>query len=207
MPKAWLVPTLPWSVSPTGWLSRPAGSWLIYARRRELHSPWRKPGRVRQALPTLAHLRKNETYRRIGQVGPDFGVSGATAWRYTGETPWSSRPGRPASTRSDRSGRGRLRYRRRHPHPADRITADEPCYSQRHKQHGMNVQATAAPNRHPAQILPRDAWTRPRRRPGPSSQNVLTLADRTYQDADTALPHTQNTTANTPSIATTTTPA
>lgn len=58
-------------------------SWLIYARRRELRSPWRKLGCFKQALLVLAHLRKNET---LAQVGAGFGVSEATAWRYVGET-------------------------------------------------------------------------------------------------------------------------
>jgi hypothetical protein len=37
----------------------------------------------KQALLTLAHLRKNETF---AQVGAGFGVSEATAWRYVDET-------------------------------------------------------------------------------------------------------------------------
>lgn len=54
-------------------------SWLIYARRRELNSPWRRFGCFKQALLTLAHLRKNETF---AQLAAGFGVSTATAWRY-----------------------------------------------------------------------------------------------------------------------------
>ncbi len=50
-------------------------SWLIYARRRELNSPWRRLGCFKQALLVLAHLRKNETF---AQVGARFGVSEAT---------------------------------------------------------------------------------------------------------------------------------
>src|SRR5690349_13481171 len=52
------------------------GSWLIYARRRELNSPGRKPGRFPQALPALAPLRKNETF---AQSGAGFGASETTA--------------------------------------------------------------------------------------------------------------------------------
>ncbi|WP_435806945.1 helix-turn-helix domain-containing protein, partial [Streptomyces canus] len=58
-------------------------SWLVYSRRRELHSPWRKLSCFTQALLTLAHLRKNETF---AQVGAGLGVSEATAWRYVDET-------------------------------------------------------------------------------------------------------------------------
>jgi hypothetical protein len=44
-------------------------------------------------------------------------------------------------------GRGGLRHRRRDAHPdRGRIKADEPYYSQKHKQHGMNVQVIAAPD-------------------------------------------------------------
>lgn len=58
-------------------------SWLIYARRRELRSAWRKLSCFKQALLVLAHLRKNET---LAQVGAGFGGSEATAWRYVDET-------------------------------------------------------------------------------------------------------------------------
>jgi len=58
-------------------------SWLIYARRRELRSRWRRLGCFKQALLALAHLRKNET---LAQLGAGFGVSEATAWRYVDET-------------------------------------------------------------------------------------------------------------------------
>lgn len=58
-------------------------SWLIYARRHELRSRWRKLGCFKQALLALAHLRKNET---LAQLAADFGVSEATTWRYVDET-------------------------------------------------------------------------------------------------------------------------
>lgn len=58
-------------------------SWLIYERRRELNSPWRHLGCFTQALPGLAHLRKNETFP---QLAAGFGVSTTTAWRYVDET-------------------------------------------------------------------------------------------------------------------------
>ncbi len=58
-------------------------SWLIYARRCELNSSWRRLGCFRQALLALVHLRKNET---LAQIGAGFGVSTATAGRYLTET-------------------------------------------------------------------------------------------------------------------------
>ncbi len=57
-------------------------AWLIHARRRELKSPWRRLDCFKQALPVLAHLRKNGAF---AQVGAGFRVSGSTAWRYAGE--------------------------------------------------------------------------------------------------------------------------
>ncbi|GHA38676.1 hypothetical protein GCM10010372_43550 [Streptomyces tauricus] len=58
-------------------------SWLIYARRRERRSRWRKLDCFQQALLALVHLRKNET---LPALTAGFGVSTATAWRYVGET-------------------------------------------------------------------------------------------------------------------------
>ncbi len=58
-------------------------SWLIYPRRRELRSRWRRLSCFKQTLLTLAHLRKNET---LTQVGAGFGVSETTPGRYVDET-------------------------------------------------------------------------------------------------------------------------
>lgn len=57
-------------------------SWLIYARRRELRSRWRRLSCFQQAVLVLVHLRKNET---LQQVGVGFGVTTATAGRYVTE--------------------------------------------------------------------------------------------------------------------------
>ncbi|MEU6090977.1 transposase family protein [Streptomyces sp. NPDC047085] len=57
-------------------------SCLIYARRRELRSRWRRLSFFQQAVLVLVHLRKNET---LQQVGVGFGVSTATAGRYVTE--------------------------------------------------------------------------------------------------------------------------
>lgn len=58
-------------------------SWLIYARRRQLRSRWRRLSCFQQAVLVLVHLRKNET---LQQVGAGFGVSTAPAGRYVTET-------------------------------------------------------------------------------------------------------------------------
>ncbi|WP_405576368.1 transposase family protein [Streptomyces sp. NBC_01092] len=119
-------------------------SWLIYARRRELRSPWRTLSCFRQALPALAHLRKNETYR---QVGAGFGVSEATAWHYVDETidilaSWA--PGLHEALTG--LGEGDFVIVDGTLIPTDRIKTDEPYYSQKHRKHGMNVQVIARPD-------------------------------------------------------------
>ncbi|GHE12091.1 hypothetical protein GCM10010339_74210 [Streptomyces alanosinicus] len=119
-------------------------SWLIYARRRELNSPWRRLGCFKQALLVLAHLRKNETF---AQVGAGFGVSEATAWRYVDETlevlaAWA--PGLHEALVG--LGEGDFVIVDGTLIPTDRIRADEPYYSRKHKKHGMNVQVITTPD-------------------------------------------------------------
>ncbi|WP_228984650.1 transposase family protein, partial [Streptomyces sp. DH12] len=57
-------------------------AWLLYEHRRVRNTRWRKLGCFKQALLTLVHLRKNETF---SQLGAGFGISQATAWRYVDE--------------------------------------------------------------------------------------------------------------------------
>ncbi|MBF6049015.1 hypothetical protein GO001_28075 [Streptomyces sp. NRRL B-1677] len=111
---------------------------LLYARRRELGTRWRRLGCFKQALLVFAYLRKNETF---AQVAGGFGVSEATAWRYVDETLHSSRPGCPVSVRHwwawARATSSSLR-------DAD---ADRPDRRGRViLQYGMNVQAVARPD-------------------------------------------------------------
>ncbi|MER5416328.1 transposase family protein [Streptomyces virginiae] len=119
-------------------------SWLLYARRRELGTRWRRLGCVKQALLALAHLRKNETFT---QVGAGFGVSAATAWRYVDETldvlaAWA------LGLREALVGLGEGDFVIVDGTliPTGRIAADEPYYSMKHRQHGMNVQVIARPD-------------------------------------------------------------
>ncbi len=164
-------------------------AWLLYEQRRTRNTRWRKLGCFKQALLALVHLRKNETF---AQLGAGFGISQATAWRYVDEVlgvlaSWA--PGlHEALTGLGEGDRvivdGTLS-------PIDRIRADEPYYSQKHRKHGMNVQVIAAPNGAPL-------WFS-RATPGRThdltaarahgivqaclTRQVLVLADRAYQGA------------------------
>lgn len=57
-------------------------AWPLYEHRRARKTRRRKLGCFDQALLTLVHLRKNETF---SQLGAGFGISRATAWRYVDE--------------------------------------------------------------------------------------------------------------------------
>jgi hypothetical protein len=119
-------------------------SWLLYEHHQACNTRWRKLGCFKQALLTLVHLRKNETFSQLGAV---FGISQATAWRYVDETldvlaSWA--PGLHEALTGLGEGDhvivdGTLI-------PIDRIAADKPYYSQKHKKHGMNVQVIARPD-------------------------------------------------------------
>ncbi|RLU79743.1 IS5/IS1182 family transposase [Streptomyces griseocarneus] len=119
-------------------------SWPIYARRRELGTRWRRLGCFKQALLALAHLRKNET---LPALTAGFAVSTTTAWRYVDETveilaAWA--PGLHEALVG--LGEGDFVITDGTLIPTDRIAADEPYYSQKHKKHGMNVQVIARPD-------------------------------------------------------------
>lgn len=164
-------------------------SWLLYEHRLRIRSRWRKLGCFKQALLTLAHLRKNETF---SQLGAGFGISQATAWRYVDETlevlaAWA--PGLQEALTGLGEGDhvivdGTLI-------PTDRVRSDQPYYSQKHRKHGMNVQVIARADGTPL-------WFS-RATPGRThdltsarahgivqaclTRQILVLADRAYQGA------------------------
>jgi len=103
-----------------------------------------EPGR--QALLVLAHLRNGETFAALAA---GFGIGTATAWRYVQETVallGARAPKLDAALRSA-SQRG-------HAFvvidgtliPIDRVAADRPFYSGKHRKHGMNLQVIASPH-------------------------------------------------------------
>ena len=94
----------------------------------------------------LAYLRKGETF---AELAAGFGVSTATAWRYVTEAvallAARSPKLRQALAKAKDAGHayvvidGTLV-------PIDRVAADRPFYSGKHRKHGMNVQVIASPD-------------------------------------------------------------
>ncbi len=115
-------------------------------RRRERGTRWRRISEGRQALLVLAHLRCGHTY---AQLATGFGVGTTTAYRYIVEAveavevladraPTLAEALKTASTKAFVMLDGTLL-------PIDRIAADRPFYSGKHKKHGMNVQVLTDP--------------------------------------------------------------
>ncbi|MEV5129107.1 transposase family protein [[Kitasatospora] papulosa] len=115
----------------------------LRARRRERGTRWRRLPAGRQALLTLAHLRCGHTY---AQLAAGFGVGISTAYRYVVEAvellaalaPTLAAAVSAAATKACVILYGTLL-------PIDRIAADRPFYSGKHKKHGMNVQVLTDP--------------------------------------------------------------
>jgi hypothetical protein len=119
---------------------------VIRRHRARIGSCWRKLAPGRQALLVLAHLRKGETFAGLAA---GFGIGTATAWRYVTETV------RLLAARAPKLGPA-LRAAREAGHafvvidgtliPIDRVAADRPFYSGKHRKHGMNLQVIASPD-------------------------------------------------------------
>jgi hypothetical protein len=119
---------------------------VIRRHRRAIGSPWRKLNPGRQALLVLAYLRKGDTF---AELAAGFGVGTTTAWRYVGETVALLAARSPKLRRA-------LRDAKQAGHayvvidgtlvPIDRVAADRPFYSGKHRHHGMNLQVIAAPD-------------------------------------------------------------
>ncbi|WP_026005100.1 IS5 family transposase [Streptomyces sp. AA1529] len=115
----------------------------LRARRREMGTRWRRLSAGRQALLVLAHLRCGHTY---AQLAAGFGVGTTTAYRYIAEAvevlaalaPTLAEAMQAASAKAFVILDGTLL-------PTDRIAADRPFYSGKHKKHGMNVQVITDP--------------------------------------------------------------
>jgi len=119
---------------------------IIRRHRKKIGSFWRKLNPGRQALLVLAHLRKGETFAALAA---GFGIGTATAWRYVGETVALLAARSPKLRRA-------LPGAKKAGHayvvidgtliPIDRVAADRPFYSGKHRRHGMNLQVISAPD-------------------------------------------------------------
>ncbi|MEU1932376.1 transposase family protein [[Kitasatospora] papulosa] len=115
----------------------------LTVRRRKIGTRWRRVTPGRQALLVLAHLQCGDTY---AQLATAFGIGIATVYRYVREAievlaalaPSLAEAMRTASRLAFVILDGTLL-------PIDRIAADTPYYSGRHKRHGMNVQILTDP--------------------------------------------------------------
>ncbi|QFZ20531.1 transposase family protein [Saccharothrix syringae] len=136
----------------------------LAAHRRRIGSRWRRLDSGRQALLVLAHLRCGDTYSRLAA---GFGIGLATVCRYVHEAvellaalaPYLAEAIRIAARKAYVILDGTLLR-------IDRIAADRPYYSGKHKRHGMNVQVLADP-------AGRLLWTSPAL---PGSAHDLTAA-------------------------------
>ena len=118
---------------------------MIRRYRRQIGSCWRKCNPGQQALLVLAHLRKGETFAALAA---GFGIGTATAWRYVREAVTL------LAARAPRL-RDALRTAKKAGHafvvtggtliPIDRVAADRPFYSGKHRRHGMNLQVISSP--------------------------------------------------------------
>jgi hypothetical protein len=114
----------------------------------QIGSPWRKLAPGQQALLVLAYLRKGETFAELA-AGFGIGTATATAWRYVTETVGLLAARSPKLRRA-------LANAKKTGHayvvidgtliPIDRVTADRPFYSGKHRRHGMNLQVIAGPD-------------------------------------------------------------
>ncbi|GII95563.1 hypothetical protein Ssi02_57940 [Sinosporangium siamense] len=118
---------------------------LIRRHRKAVGTVWRRLSPGQQAMLVLVCLRKGETFR---ELGAGFGVSAATAWQVRrGDRGAAVGPLSETGARARKGAMGRTAPPRpgRNAHRTDRVRADRPYYSGKHRTHGMNVQVIASP--------------------------------------------------------------
>ncbi|WET78543.1 transposase family protein [Amycolatopsis sp. QT-25] len=118
---------------------------IIQQHRRAIRSRWRRLSCQRQALLVLAHLRNGDTYARLAA---GFRIGVATVCRYLRETIDLLAQRAPSLT----AALWQLAWS--HNNYAildgtvirtDRIAANKPYYSGKHRHHGINLQALTDP--------------------------------------------------------------
>ena len=118
---------------------------IIRRHRISIGSPWRTLNPGKQALLVLVYLRKGETF---AEVAAGFGVGTSTAWRYVNETVALLAARAPKLRNAVRDAK-----KAGHAYVVvdgtliaiDRVAADKPFYSGKHKRHGMNLQVISSP--------------------------------------------------------------
>jgi hypothetical protein len=119
---------------------------LIRRRRKAIGSAWRLLNPDRQALLVLVYLCKDETF---AEISAGFAVSATTAWRYVEEIVMllSARSAKltQALRKAKKDGLTHVILDGTLIH-TDRVKADRPYFSGKHRVHGMNVQVIAGPN-------------------------------------------------------------
>jgi len=129
---------------------------LLRAHRTKLRTRWRRLDAGQQALLTMAHLRKGETY---ADLACGFRIGTSTVYRYLREALELLAAMAPTLTEAIAVAAGKayvildgtlLRI--------DRVGMtggrDRPYYSRKHKVHGLNVQVLADPVGRPIWISP-----------------------------------------------------
>jgi DDE superfamily endonuclease/Helix-turn-helix of DDE superfamily endonuclease len=120
-------------------------SGIIRRHRKGIGSRWRALNPGQQGLLVLAYLRKGETF---ADLAAGFGVGTTTAWRYVEETVALLAARAPKLRKAVRDAK-----KAGYPYVVvdgtlidiDRVAADRPFYSGKHKRHGMNLQVIASP--------------------------------------------------------------
>jgi hypothetical protein len=126
---------------------------LIRRHRAAIGSPWRKLNPARQALLVLAYLRKGDTF---AELAAGFDVGTTTAWRYVSETA-ALLAARAPKLRTAVRDAARAGYAYVVLDgtliPVDRVAADRPFYSGKHKKHGDEPAGHRQPRRrHPVGV-------------------------------------------------------
>jgi hypothetical protein len=115
-------------------------------RRKKIGSTWRLLYPGRQALLVLVYLRKDETF---AEISTGFAVSATTAWRYVEGTVLllSARSPKLAQAlrKATKDGLTHVILDGTLIH-TDRVKADRPYFSGKHRVHGMNVQVISSPD-------------------------------------------------------------
>ena len=133
------------AVLPLSRATLPYVAGVIRRHRRQIGSCWRKCSPGQQALLVLAHLWKGETF---AELAAGFGISTATAWRYVTETVRllaARAPGLRTAVRAAKNAGHAFVVIDGTLIPVDRLAADRPFYSGKHRRHGMNLQVIASP--------------------------------------------------------------